>query len=112
MRKVKYFISLLDVLVRRAILLIRSAANSLKLRLPLRYSLFPLLPQLSWGHIPGKSVPITGTQIKTGEIKTKKIKINEAKFIFNIVKLLERWAVEKAKKNRLRNGIKICRGIK
>jgi glycosyltransferase involved in cell wall biosynthesis len=57
MRKVKYFISLLDVLARRAILLMRSAANSLKLGLPLRYSLFPLLPQLSWGQIPGKSVP-------------------------------------------------------
>ena len=57
MRKVKYFLSLLDVLARRALLLIRSVVHSLKLGLPLRYSLFPLLPQLNWGQIPGNSVP-------------------------------------------------------
>jgi len=77
LRKVTYFLSLLEVLARRALLLIRSASNSFKLGLPLRYSLFPLLPQLSWGHIP--SNPVT-SHCDTKLAKTVDVVISLYKF--------------------------------
>ena len=42
----------MNVLARRIFLLVRSTIQSIRLGLPLRYSVFPLLPQLSWGFIP------------------------------------------------------------
>ena len=57
MRKVKYWLSSVNVLARRIILLVHSALQTTKLGLPLRYSLFPLLPKLRWGFVQTDSAP-------------------------------------------------------
>jgi len=51
LQKIKFSFSVLRVLVKRTLLLIRSTGHSIHLGLPLKYSLFPLLPRLRWGYL-------------------------------------------------------------